>query len=284
MKQFRALLKKEWQTNKHTFLIPLWFIGGGYAIVILGFLINLIKGNKMVAAFSTLNMPPNMKELFLFSSSASFVIALGFVTMISSIILADSLINGGFKRKCEILHLSQPVSMFKIIAAKYLFMTLGTMLLLAIVSFVNSMVLSVFFNINSGAHLYFGIVAWAQTFVQVCFTVLFVSSLYWLFAGLFKRKSFVMGTLLVFAIQIAISILNYTANMHIPSLISYLVKLSTVQLHMDLSLYLKDLGIFSNAVEGRWKYLLDAYTLQRVVLSAVFFLAGSWLYNTRELS
>ncbi|GAB1468579.1 hypothetical protein MASR2M64_13150 [Candidatus Cloacimonadota bacterium] len=284
MKQFRALLKKEWQTNRHTFLIPLWFICGFYGIGILGFLINLIKGNKMVAVFSTLNMPPNMKELYLFSSSASFVIGLGFIAMISSIILADSLINGGYKRKCEILHLSQPVSMPKIIAAKYLFMTLGTMLLLAIVSFVNSMVLSVFFNINSGAHMYFGIVAWAQTFVQSCFTVLFISSLYWMFAGLFKRRSFVMGTLTILAIQIAIGILNYTANLQIPSLISYIVKLSTVQLNMDLSLYLKDLGVFSAAVEGRWKYLLDAYTLQRVILSAVFFLLGSWLYNTRELS
>jgi len=284
MKQFRALLKKEWQTNRHTFLIPLWFICGFYGIGILGFLINLIKGNKMVAVFSTLNMPPNMKELYLFSSSASFVIGLGFIAMISSIILADSLINGGYKRKCEILHLSQPVSMPKIIAAKYLFMTLGTMLLLAIVSFVNSMVLSVFFNINSGAHMYFGIVAWAQTFVQSCFTVLFISSLYWMFAGLFKRRSFVMGTLTILAIQVAIGILNYTANLQIPSLISYIIKLSTVQLNMDLSLYLKDLGVFSAAVEGRWKYLLDAYTLQRVVLSAVFFLVGSWLYNTRELS
>ncbi|MCK9308994.1 MAG: hypothetical protein M0P99_01830 [Candidatus Cloacimonetes bacterium] len=284
MKQLKGLLKKEWQTNRHTFLIPLWFICGFYGIGILGFLINLIKGNKMVAVFSTLNMPPNMKELYLFSSSASFVIGLGFIAMISSIILADSLINGGYKRKCEILHLSQPVSMPKIIAAKYLFMTLGTMLLLAIVSFVNSMVLSVFFNINSGAHMYFGIVAWAQTFVQSCFTVLFISSLYWMFAGLFKRRSFVMGTLTILAIQIAIGILNYTANLQIPSLISYIVKLSTVQLNMDLSLYLKDLGVFSAAVEGRWKYLLDAYTLQRVILSAVFFLLGSWLYNTRELS
>jgi ABC-type transport system involved in multi-copper enzyme maturation permease subunit len=284
MKQFHALLKKEWQTNRITLLTPLWFTLGVYVIGLFGLIINLIKGNPLQAEFASHNMPAGMESMVLFSTSAGALAAVGSVAMISAVILADSLINGGFKRKCEILHLSQPVSITKILGAKYLFMTLGTIILLSVISLVNTLGISIFLGYHTGAHMYFGITAWAQTLIQLVFTILFVSSMYWFFAGLFKRKSFFMGTLLILGIQAAISILNYTAGLNIPSLLIYVLRLSTVSPDLNFDTMMQGATQLSSMIESKWSTILDIDILMRAIYSAIFCFAGGWLYRNRELS
>jgi ABC-type transport system involved in multi-copper enzyme maturation permease subunit len=204
--------------------------------------------------------------------------------MISAMILADSLLNGGFKRKCEILHLSQPVCIGKILISKYLFMTLGTIILLSLISLINSIGISLIIGYYTGAHMYFGITAWAQTLIKLIFTLLFVSSMYWFFAGLFKRKSFFMGTLLIIAIQAAISILNYTAGLHIPSLLAYILRLATISPEMNVNTMTLGVSQLNAIIESQWSNLFDLDTLMRCIYSVIFFIAGGWLYRNRELS
>lgn len=284
MKQIKALLLKEWQTNRYIFLTPLWFTLGVYCIASLGFIINIVKSNSFSMKFSASNLPTGMENIALFTSSAGTVGAVGLVAMITAIILADVLINGGLKRKCEILHLSQPVSLTKIVATKYLFMTLGLILLLGLVTLVNSVFISLLMRHFTGAHLYFGITAWAQTVIQAVFPLLFVSSAFWFFAGLFKRKSFFMGVLLILSIQAAISILNFIADMHIPSLVSYIMKLSTIQFRFSPDMMSGSTSQLCTIIENRWQSLFDIDTLARVLYSIFFFFAGAYLYSHRELS
>ena len=47
MKQFKALIRKEWQTHRSTILIPLWFTGAVYVIGILGLMINFIREGRL---------------------------------------------------------------------------------------------------------------------------------------------------------------------------------------------------------------------------------------------
>ncbi|PKN73137.1 MAG: hypothetical protein CVU50_03795 [Candidatus Cloacimonetes bacterium HGW-Cloacimonetes-3] len=284
MKQFHALLKKEWYTNRITLLTPLWFAGGVYAIGLIGLIINLIKGNPLQAQFTAHNVPAGLESMILYTASAGSLAALGSVAMISAMILADSLLNGGFKRKCEILHLSQPVCIGKILISKYLFMTLGTIILLSLISLINSIGISLIIGYYTGAHMYFGITAWAQTLIKLIFTLLFVSSMYWFFAGLFKRKSFFMGTLLIIAIQAAISILNYTAGLHIPSLLAYILRLATISPEMNVNTMTLGVSQLNAIIESQWSNLFDLDTLMRCIYSVIFFIAGGWLYRNRELS
>jgi ABC-type transport system involved in multi-copper enzyme maturation permease subunit len=209
---------------------------------------------------------------------------LGMVSIIAAVILADGMINGAFKRKCEILHLSQPVSMLKVLGAKYALLVLGTFALSAALSLVNSFVLSGLLNIWMPVHTYYAMVAWAQGSVGMLLSLLVVASYYWLSAALFKRKSFFMGTLVILGIEIAIAVLNYTGKLGIPSLMDYIAKLIGIQVHIEphgmnaLGLNLDDL------IALQWKSVISWLTLQKLVLSAVFVAGGYWFYSRRELT
>ncbi len=284
MKQIKALIVKEWNTNWNTFLIPLWFTLGVYVMGLIGLIINAAKGNLLQTAFTTHGYPTGVENFALFSASSGSLIGLSFVATLSAIGLADTLLNGGFKRKCEILHLSQPVSITKILGVKYGFMLIGTLVLLGIITLINSIGISLFIGYYTGARLYFGLTAWAQLFIQIIFCLAFVSSLYWFFAGLFKRKSFFMGTLAILTIQAAISILNYTANMEIPSLVSYILRLSSVQPEANFATMITGVSDLNKYIDGRWSNLFNTNTLMQIIYSVIFCISGAWLYRRRELS
>jgi len=132
--------------------------------------------------------------------------------------------------------------------------------------------------------MYFGLTAWAQFFIQLVFSIAFVSSMYWFFAGLFKRKSFFMGTFLILAIQAAISILNYTAHLNIPSLTGYIIRLSTVQPDVNIGAMIQSVTELNTYIDNKWYSLFSVTTLMQAIYSAIFCIAGAWLYRKRELS
>ena len=284
MKQFRALIRKEWQTHRGTILIPLWFTGAVYVIGILGLMINFIREGRLTIVTGGMKVGAMEASVGLYGVSFAMLMMLGMVSIITAIILADGMINGAFKRKCEILHLSQPVSMLKVLGAKYALLVLGTFALSAALSLVNSFVLSGLLNIWMPVHTYYAMVAWAQGSVGMLLSLLVVASYYWLSAAFFKRKSFFMGTLVILGIEIAIAVLNYTGKLGIPSLMDYIAKLIGIQVHIEphgmnaLGLNLDDL------IALQWKSVISWLTLQKLVLSAVFVAGGYWFYSRRELT
>ena len=284
MKQFKALIRKEWQTHRGTILIPLWFTGAVYVIGILGLMINFIREGRLTIVTGGMKVGAMEASVGLYGVSFAMLMMLGMVSIITAIILADGMINGAFKRKCEILHLSQPVSMLKVLGAKYALLVLGTFALSAALSLVNSFVLSGLLNIWMPVHTYYAMVAWAQGSVGMLLSLLVVASYYWLSAALFKRKSFFMGTLVILGIEIAIAVLNYTGKLGIPSLMDYIAKLIGIQVHIEphgmnaLGLNLDDL------IALQWKSVISWLTLQKLVLSAVFVAGGYWFYSRRELT
>ncbi|HOH78240.1 MAG TPA: hypothetical protein PLO35_00865 [Candidatus Cloacimonadota bacterium] len=284
MKQFKALVRKEWQTHRSTILIPLWFTGAVYVIGILGLMINFIREGRLTIVTGGMKVSAMEASVGLYGVSFAMLMMLGMVSIITAIILADGMINGAFKRKCEILHLSQPVSMLKVLGAKYALLVLGTFALSAALSLVNSFVLSGLLNIWMPVHTYYAMVAWAQGSVGMLLSLLVVASYYWLSAAFFKRKSFFMGTLVILGIEIAIAVLNYTGKLGIPSLMDYIAKLIGIQVHIEphgmnaLGLNLDDL------IALQWKSVISWLTLQKLVLSAVFVAGGYWFYSRRELT
>lgn len=284
MKQFKALIRKEWQTHRSTILIPLWFTGAVYVIGILGLMINFIREGRLTIVTGGMKVGAMEASVGLYGVSFAMLMMLGMVSIITAIILADGMINGAFKRKCEILHLSQPVSMLKVLGAKYALLVLGTFALSAALSLVNSFVLSGLLNIWMPVHTYYAMVAWAQGSVGMLLSLLVVASYYWLSAAFFKRKSFFMGTLVILGIEIAIAVLNYTGKLGIPSLMDYIAKLIGIQVHIEphgmnaLGLNLDDL------IALQWKSVISWLTLQKLVLSAVFVAGGYWFYSRRELT
>lgn len=284
MKQLKALAIKEWRTNRSTLLIPLWFTLGAYAIGLLGLIIGLVKGQYSQMLISVQNVPSGMGNFLVYSSVYGVMVMLGSVAIISAITLSDSMINGGFKRKCEILHLSQPVSLIKIISVKYAMLTFGTILLFAGLGLVNSLVISFVQAYYTSAHIYFGLIAWFQATIEISLSLIFLASIYWFFAGVYKRKSFFFGTLTILGIQAAISIWNYTAGLHIPSLLGYIVRLGSIQFNVQPSHLNGGINRVLMLCEGKWQHLLSWDSVLKLLYSSVLFVAGYFLYKRKELT
>ena len=282
MKQIKALLIKEWRTHRVTLLAPTIFTVGSYLIGILGIIIALIKGEELSAIVSFGKIPPQYASIMLYGTVYALSVFVGVIGIVAAIILADSLINGGFKRKCEILHLSQPVSVIKIMLTKYAFIMKGLFIQLAVLTFINGLVVYLFQSYVMPTDIYYFVTAWAQALLEVCFSLLFVGSMFWFFAALFKRKSFFMGLLLIFGIQAAISILNYTSGLQIPSLLGYIAQMASIR--VDSSMEMLNYSTISSVISAKWSYLFSWHTLLKILYSAIFFVAGSTLYLKRELS
>lgn len=283
MKQCKALFKKEWNTHGKAFLIPLWATGAVYAIALIGWIISLIRGQGITSMMQMQGMPAGYEALTLYGTTVGVTALLGVVAMITAAILADSVINGGFKRRCEILHFSQPVSFLKIIGSKFLLISLAMIIFFGLLSLVNAVVVTLLGRLQLSAGFQYGMLGWLQTFVAMSVTILFICSLAWFFAGLFKHKSFLMGLLVLLGIEVAIAVLNYTAGWHIPSLFAYLGELLTLQVEFDPETASAQTPSIDQIINLGWDSILSGKTVVKLALSAVFTALGAWLYKNREL-
>lgn len=284
MKQCKALLKKEIQTHWSTLVTPVWFTGGVYVTSLIGLLIGWIKGSSLDWAVSVKHIPKGMEGLIMYSSNYSLTLLLGVVATITAIILADSLINGGFKRKCEILHLSQPVSLSRILGIKYLLMVPGTFLIFAVIALLNAMVVSFLQIWFLDGYFYFGFIAWLQSTLETGFSMMFLSSLFWFFAALYKQKSFFKGVLTLLGIQAVISILNYTAGLDIPSLLGYIGRLASIRFELNGGANPQAMESVFYLISMKWKLLVSWDNLLKLIYSLIFFGGGFYLYRRRQVS
>jgi len=286
MKQCKALIRKEWQTHKGTILIPLWFTGAVYVMGLLGLIINFVREGRITIISGSTKVSALDAAMGLYGVSFAMLMILGMVSIITSIILADGMINGATKRKCEILHLSQPVSMLKVLGSKYSLLVLGTFALSMVLSLINGFVLSGLINIWVPVNTYYAMVAWVQGSIALLLTLVLVASYFWLSAAVFKRKSFFMGSLVIIGIEVAIAILNYTAHLGIPSLMEYIASLLSLQVHIGPQasrLMAPGFGM-DQLINLQWQSFLSWQTLLKLVYSAIFFLGGYWFYSRRELT
>ncbi|MDY0152626.1 MAG: hypothetical protein RBS43_10175 [Candidatus Cloacimonas sp.] len=284
MKQFKALLIKEWRTHWVAILTPLWFTAGIYGIALLGIIFGLLKGGEVSFVNINSNIPAGMADYILWTSTAGITMILGAIGIISTVVLTDSMLNGGFKRHCEILHLSQPVKVSKILFAKYLLLLLGTIILVSVLSLVNSLVVSAFFKYYVGTHIYIGLCGWMYGAIEISMALIFVTSLFWFFAGLFKHKPFFMGTLSILAIEIAIRVLNSTAGLEIPSLFKFISSLSMVNIRVNPEQIVHELANVNAMKAANGIQILNLDNALRLILGAFFYFAGLLLYKNRELS
>ncbi|MDD4223596.1 MAG: hypothetical protein PHD87_03320 [Candidatus Cloacimonetes bacterium] len=284
MKQCKALLRKEWDTHWPGFLIPLWITGGVYVTALIGWIISLIRGHSLSALVSVSGMPAGYDAYVLYSTAAAVTTLLGFISMISAAGLADSVINGGFKRRCEILHFSQPVSFLKIAGSKYLLVSLASILLFGLLSLLNAAVITMIGRTLVSAGFQYGFTGWLQSFIGGSLSILFVGSLAWLFAGIFKHKSFLLGLLVLLGIEIVIGVLNYTTGWHIPSLFEFLGRMIALKVEIDPPVSVLPSAEINALIGRSWNSILSWTSALKLALSAAFTLAGAWFYQNRELS
>ena len=286
MKQLNALVRKEWITHRWNILVPTLFALGGALVTLIGIIVNLSINGEVVTVGELPALTANQKGLILWGSGMGGTAFLGFIATLTAIFLADSMLNGGYKRRCELFHLSQPVSFSKIIGAKFGLLYLSQMLQILVIALIGGTVVSLYMSSKLDVPFYWIYTGVFQGAVSMLLPLLFVSSLFWFFSGLFKRKPMFMAILVVAAIDISGAILQKTSGIQIPSLSAYLFKLMSLGINVNIgpSPELNHLLSYQTIVNNTWHDIFDIYALQRVLLSIPLFLAGSWLYKRREIA
>ena len=289
MKQIKALIKKEWWTHWATMMLPSWFTLGVIVTFLIGLIWALIQGADLNFFVNMKSFGNEYDKIVLWGLGLAGPAMLAFLAMLTGTGMADTMLNSGFKKHCEIFHLSQPVSLPKIIGVKFGLITLGLYLQIVIISLLGVTAAGSYLAIKLGLSVAYAYTGMLQSLISMFFPFLFVVSFYWMFAGIFKNGSFMKSVAIVAGIEIARNILNKATGFHFSSLVSYLGKLAGLGSGVNISLADSKIGSLGNAtadatINSVWSMLLDEFSLQRIAFSIIFFAAGYWFYSRREIS
>lgn len=289
MKQIKALCKKEWLINWSQLLIPAWFTLGVIVVMLLGFIWALIQGADMSFFVNMKSFGLEYDKLVLWGLGIAGAAGLASLAMITGIGLADSILNSSNKRRCEIFHLSQPVSLAKIVGVKYAIITLGLYLQIVVISLLGVTAIGPYLAYKLHLSVGYAYSGMLQSLISMFLPFMFTCSLYWMFAGIFKSASFIKAMFSLGGIEIARMILTRTTGVHFPSLSSYLIKLSGFGSGINISFADKTVttlgkGNADAMISRIWDMTFDEYTWQRILFSLIFFAVGYWFYSRRELS
>lgn len=282
MKQCKALIRKEWQTHYKAFLIPMWFVLGVWGMVLVSALINLVYNGVAISGIVQANGTPAGAGPIMFGVIYALMLSFGALCIVTSVSLAESVINGDFRRKCEVLHLSQPVSLIRILGAKLALVLPGSMLLMLGLGMLNSLIIGIIANAWAHVSLYYAWTACLHSSIGIMLNMLLVSSYYWLSATVFKRKSFMLGTVALVGIEVAIYILNRNSGLQIPSLFQHIAWLLRASMQMNP---ITNEHLFSPAEYGnalRWSGYLGSATYLKLLYSSVFLAASYFVYQKRK--
>ena len=287
MKQIKALLKKEWQTHRSALLIPSWFTGGVLLVSLIGVLYALFQGADMTFFVHWKPLKAELDKIVLWGLGIGGSTVLAFVAMIAGIVLGDGMLNGGNKRRCDIFHLSQPVSLARIIGTKFGLLSIGLYAQVAIISLLGISVTAPFVASKLGLPVSYAYLGVLQGLASMALPFLFVCCFFWMASAIFKHGAFIKAILSVGGIEIARVILNRITGMAFPSLSEYLNQLAGMSRGSTPELTpatLASLGGADSVIQSFWTLAFDAYTWQRILFIIIFFGVGYWFYRRREIA
>lgn len=284
MKQFKAMMIKEWNTHRKTLLVPVWFTLTIYAVILIGLLINLIRGGSFIVSGDIRGVSVTEMEMINWAVSYGMAIVLGYISIFSGWALADSLLNEDYRKRCEILHLSQPVSLLKILGTKLTLLLGMAMVILFVLVIFNTSVLSIL-----GANMFHVSIITTftgaiQGFISIMITYFFAVALIWLASSVFKNKSGLYLMLLAFVIELSIQILNRVYGFAIPSLWVYVSRLLFVSFNVQSQPGQLELMMVEDLIAKAWSAIFDTDSMMKLIYGIVFFCSSYFLYRRREIT
>lgn len=277
MNQIKAIVKKEWNIHKYTFMFPAYFVGGFILAFAILMLVLMIKIG--VPHFHWDFLPEqNYTVVWIMQYVvAGSIAALCSLIMIS---LQNTLMNKDYENHFEVFHSCQPLSVLKSLSSKMLFAIGGQILLFISMTLV----------INLGISLIMGLIL-KQNFVLVGLNAFMTAILYVIagiislvplsiiFSSIFKKKgNFIYLLLTLVAADVIIKIANSTWGLSMGYLrdffLGFIVKFFAMLTLFDVSL-INELSV---------KYLFSLDYLWKLLLGIVFVIAAYFIYKRRELS
>lgn len=281
MKQFKTLLIKEYRTHRIVFLIPAIFLAATYLFLLVSFIIGWIKMGDISSTIRVSNANPAEITAVIWGANFICAMILGWAAIIAGAGLVDHLLNHDFAKKCEIFHLSQPVSLKSIMGAKASLLLGGELVLTAILVLINGLILGIIFSLLGFSNPFGGFMAGVQGFLAVCITYIALISVLWLFACLFRKNSGLFIVITISGINIALQILKYFTGWDIYSPMDYIV--SSISKPVGLQFASFSQGMVPALTRQAWYGIFSLDSLLRLLASAVMIIMGFIAYHRREV-
>lgn len=287
MKQFKALLVKEWHTHRRLVMVPIWVNLAVIFVILMGLVVNFVKTGSLVIVqgYDIEALAVNQyADTILWYITYIMAMVFGYIALFVNLGLADNLLNEDFKKKCEILHLSQPISIQKIMGAKLLFLIAVPMGIALALSVINGLVVSVYMNYLAGSNVLIGLIGIIQGFLTIFLPYVFSISLAWLASSIFKNRGLLYFFLGFLGLDLSTRLMNFLYGWKLPSIWDYVSKLALVPIRIGRQNLGPSGEMASGLIDIVWQSLPSADNLQRVLLAVFFVTASYFFYKRREIS
>ncbi|MCK9331050.1 MAG: hypothetical protein PHY08_06125 [Candidatus Cloacimonetes bacterium] len=288
MSQIKALIKKEFWTQKNLIFLPFYIQGGIYLLMLIVILVAWLKSDADLNFVSTglENFSGEIDNIYFWIFGTIITIIPAVLVLFSYFGVSTNIVNDDYKHKCVLFYNTIPVSFLKKILVKISFVTVisgASILAISIINIIiNSIIASFFIKIHIG-YILLGLV---QSFVLITLSMIFIQSIVWLFASIFKTKTgnsmiitYVIYKMIAVISKVFIgdsiyklfsSFENYIVNLVLPNL-----KISFQNLMMEE--YAKDL-IITN-----WNNIFSFNSIQKIIFATILFTISAFIIQKREI-
>jgi hypothetical protein len=307
MTPFKALVIKDLQANRKALMIPIWYLLGSYAIMVVSgiFALSSGKANASVSGIPLSYLSNNnLHEMMSFViQAAMFFGFLGFVYAISISFTSGTMLNQDIKLKCELFHRSQPVSIWQISGSRYLVGIGGPIALSFVLGFINMLISFLVISIFTPMRidLWMSLNGFTLSWLHCAIALMVLGSLQYVLSSTFKENG-AFGFIAIIGVQVVTFALNKIYGWHLPYILKILYKLImsgilnvqkvlptshefgivTVQTGApapDLSSFV----IPPNFLPNLWSTLFTWDIAFKFLFCAVMFVLATCIYHRREV-
>lgn len=275
MIQINAILRKEWDIHKHTFLIPVYFVVG-FAIAIAALFTFLII--KMGMPNMTWGFDPDANQMVVWVMQYSVVGAIALISGFIMLYLMNILVNKDHENHFEVFHSCQPLSVLKSLSTKMLFAIGGQMLLFTALTFVVNLCISLIMGaIFKENFIAAGLNAFISAIPYLLAGIISLIPLSILIASIFRKRGG-FAYVIILAIDLIISYANRLWGLEIGSLKEFFFGF-ILDVFPDMSKF-----NMQNMPKMAFGYLFSMHHLWQLVIGAAFIIAAYFIYKRREIS
>ena len=278
MKQFKALLKKDWQVNWKQLLLPAWFMAVVYIFSIMIYVYVFFKyGSDLKLIFSANEMHLDMLIWGIHFGSS---LVLGLLAIVTSMTLTD-ILNQDHIKKCEIFHFSIPMSFKKILSEKLFFIIIGPFMVYLILAFVNSILMNLASAILGYSDFAIGLNGVINSIPYVLLALLVFPPLNALFAGIQRKNAFGTMLITILTLDIILIILRTFTSFPSFSFYNYFTRVLWNPFYTTAEMMSGNyagLGLFG------WSHVFSWDSLLRIGISMVMIAVTYFLLKRKELS
>jgi hypothetical protein len=283
MYKFKAILKKDLQISKKTLIMPVWIVLVYYLLVALGIGIAMLRSDfSFTMADIDFTDAPSLYIL-------SYVVGFGIMSfpailaIIFTLILTQSGLNEDIRRKSELFHRSQPVSIWLRSLSKYISGIAGNWITFLAIGIFNIIIAVIVMLLIDQLRFDFMMAGWLQAFTGMMKMTMIVGSICFFFSAIFKDKAFLQGLAILVGLQFLLWILNQLLGWNLPLPLNYLYQLLRTNSFTNFDTFVTEKDVMY-LINRNWQDLVFSWrNIIQILFSGFLFFISTLIYKSKEI-